>query len=62
MLFEDKTTMDLNFLTSGFSTWEARYAVVQKYVETVNQITGRNIKLPSTMYKSIGIGKAVFTL
>ena len=46
MLFEDKTTMDLNFLTSGFShTWEARYAVVQKYVETVNQITGRNTEI-----------------
>ena len=57
MLFEDKTTMDLNFLTSGFShTWEARYAVVQKYVETVIKLQAEIPKLPPTMYKSIGIG------
>ncbi len=45
--FFEKEDLDyLDFWTSGFShSWEARYAVVQKYVEIVNQLTGRNTQL-----------------
>ena len=45
--FFEKEDLDyLDFWTSGFSqSWEARYAVVQNYVEIVNQLTGRNTQL-----------------
>ena len=44
--FENQDFDYLDFRSSGFShSWEARYAVVQNYVEIVNQLTGRNTQL-----------------
>ncbi|MEL0099624.1 MAG: hypothetical protein VW907_08725, partial [Opitutae bacterium] len=45
-LFQENADNNLPFLTSGIShSWEARYAVVQKYIDIVNQLTGRNSEI-----------------
>ena len=45
----------LDFSVSGFNhSWEARLAVVQKYLQQVNKLTGRNQTFPCQKLKSIG--------
>ena len=46
LLFEDQNNRNLNFRTNGiYQSWEARYEVVRKYIETINEITGRNTQI-----------------
>jgi cell division protein FtsI/penicillin-binding protein 2 len=41
--FNNEESNPINFSTNGYSlSWEARYAAVHKYLDLVNQITGRN--------------------
>ncbi len=45
-LFNKQDENEYNFSVSGFShSWEARYAVVQNYLQTVNELTGRHQKI-----------------
>ena len=61
LLFEDQNNRNLNFRTNGiYQSWEARYEVVRKYIETINEITEEIPRSALVKYKNTGVESLFF--